>query len=112
MIRQILVASVVTQFLYNLFFHPLSGYPGPLLWRAFRLPYVIRALQGKLSYEMLDIHKRYGPVVRVAPNELALAYDGVWGDVQGGGYETEMPKWKPFCKSTEYIMQAHHGWRE
>lgn len=55
---------------------------------------------------MLDIHKRYGPVVRVAPNELALAYDGVWGDVQGGGYETEMPKWKPFCKSTEYIMQV------
>ena len=103
---KIFVAGILAKAIYNLFFHPLSGYPGPLLWRAFRLPYVVRALQGYLSYDMLEIHKRYGPVVRVAPNELALAYEGVWGDVQGGGYETEMPKWKPFCKYIRYIMRV------
>jgi cytochrome P450 len=47
---------------------------------------------------MLDLHKRYGPVVRIAPNELALAYEGVWDDVLGGTYDNELPRWKPFYR--------------
>jgi cytochrome P450 len=62
------------------------------------LPYVIRALQGRLAYDVLKLHERYGPMIRVAPNELALAYEGVWDEVQGGTYETEMQKWKPYYR--------------
>jgi hypothetical protein len=57
---------------------------------------------------MLELHTRYGPVVRVAPNELALAYDGVWEEVQGGA--NEMPKWATFYRvqpnQTGFIMTA------
>jgi hypothetical protein len=95
---------------YNLFFHPLSSYPGPFLWRAIRLPYVVRALQGNLVYDMLELHKRYGPIVRVAPNELALAYEGVWDQVLGGTYDDEMPKWETYYRvqpnQTEFIITA------
>jgi cytochrome P450 len=95
---------------YNLFFHPLSSYPGPILWRAVRLPYVVRALQGQLVYDMLEMHKRYGPIVRVAPNELALAYEEVWEEVQGGTYENETPKWEAYYRvqprQTGFIMTA------
>jgi hypothetical protein len=95
---------------YNLFFHPLRSYPGPLLWRAARLPYVLRALQGRLAYDVLDLHELYGPVVRVAPNELALAYEGVWDETQGGTYENEMEKWKPYYRvqpdQTGFIFTA------
>jgi hypothetical protein len=100
---------------YNLFFHPLRSYPGPLLWRAAHLPYVVRALQGQLVYDMLKLHERYGPMVRVAPNELA--YEGVWDEVQGGTYEEEMQKWKPYYrvqpKQTRFIFTAppdEHFW--
>ncbi|KAK3215581.1 hypothetical protein GRF29_8g424887 [Pseudopithomyces chartarum] len=95
----IAIATVaIIHCVYNLYFHPLSSYPGPPLWCALRLPYVIRAVQGRLVYDMLDLHKRYGPVVRVAPNELSLAYEGVWDDVLGGTYDNELPRWKPFYR--------------
>jgi hypothetical protein len=103
-------ASIFAHCAYNLFFHPLSSYPGPILWRAVRLPYVVRALQGQLVYDMLEMHKRYGPIVRVAPNELALAYEEVWDEVQGGTYENEMPKWEAYYRvqprQTGFIMTA------
>jgi cytochrome P450 len=57
---------------------------------------------------MLQLHKRYGPVVRVAPNELALAYEGVWDEVQGGTHE--LPKWDTYYRvqpnQTGFIMTA------
>lgn len=102
--------TLLAYFTYNLVFHPLSSYPGPLLWRAFRLPYVFRAFQGRLVYDMLVLHKRYGPIVRVAPNELALAYEGVWEEVQGGSYDSDMPKWDAYYRvqpnQTSFIMSA------
>jgi hypothetical protein len=56
------------------------------------------------------LHERYGSIVRVAPNELALAYEGVWNEVQGGAYETEMQKWNPYYRvqpdQTGFIFTA------
>lgn len=107
---QVSSSVILTHCAYNLFFHPLRSYPGPLLWRAARLPYVLRALQGRLAYDLLDLHERYGPVIRIAPNELALAYEGVWEEIHGGTYENEMEKWKPYYRvqhdQTGFIFTA------
>jgi cytochrome P450 len=101
---------ILTYSLYNLFFHPLRSFPGPILWRAFRVPYLVRALQGRLAFDLLGLHKNYGPIVRIAPNELALAFDGVWDKVQGGTYDNEMAKLKPYYRvqasQTDFIMTA------
>ncbi|KAF1836518.1 cytochrome P450 [Decorospora gaudefroyi] len=56
---------------YNAFLHPLRRYPGPLLWRSFRFPYVIATHRGEIHKRFTELHTRYGPVVRVAPNELS-----------------------------------------
>jgi hypothetical protein len=70
----------------------------------------VRALQGRLVYDMLKLHKRYGPIVRIAPDELALAYEGVWDEVQGGTYENELSKLETYyrvqTKQTGFIMTA------
>jgi cytochrome P450 len=75
-----------------------------------RMPYVVRTLRGRLAYNMLEVHERYGPVVRIAPNELALAYKGVWDEVQGGAYGNEMPKRDAYYKvqnnQVGFIMTA------
>ncbi|RYO00688.1 putative WD repeat-containing protein, partial [Alternaria tenuissima] len=52
----------------------------------------------------------YGPIVRIAPNELALAFEGVWDKVQGGTYDNEIPKLNNYYRvqadQTEFIMTA------
>ncbi|KAL1841239.1 hypothetical protein VTJ49DRAFT_7307 [Mycothermus thermophilus] len=68
---------------YNLFFHPLRRFPGPLLMRATRWGYNIKRMRGTLPFDMLDLHQRYGPIVRVAPDELAFADSRAWRDIMG-----------------------------
>ncbi|KAI0378844.1 isotrichodermin C-15 hydroxylase [Hypomontagnella monticulosa] len=86
------IIYVAGNIFYNLFLHPLAAFPGPLLWRASRLPWTIALLRGRLVFASADIHKKYGPVVRVAPNELAFLDPRAWRDVMGGG-TSEIPKW-------------------
>ncbi|KAF2098821.1 cytochrome P450 [Rhizodiscina lignyota] len=78
-----LILYEATNVIYNLYFHPLSRFPGPLLHRAKRLTYVIRFNQGKLSLDLLKLHAKYGPVVRIAPNELAFEDPDAFKDVYG-----------------------------
>ena len=89
-----LVYSVL-RMLYNLFFHPLRAYPGPLLWRATSIPYDIHAFRGDLQFKIRDMHKTYGDVVRVSPIEISFASDQAikdsWAHKPG---KEEFPKHK------------------
>ncbi|KAH8884933.1 cytochrome P450 ClCP1 [Thozetella sp. PMI_491] len=86
--------------MYNLFFHPLRKFPGPLLHRAFRLPSLVQALRGTLVHHILGLHEKYGPVVRVAPDELAFANPSAWKEIMGhrGPGKEEVGKWLPFYR--------------
>jgi hypothetical protein len=65
-----LVAGTFAYILYQCFFSTLAGFPGPLAaklskgWRA----YV--TYRGRWHRDLVALHKRYGPVVRIGPNEL------------------------------------------
>jgi cytochrome P450 len=66
--------------------------------RATRLAYCYHLLHGTLPFDILALHKRYGPVVRIAPDELAFADATAWKDIMGhraGGGE-------PFEKNTKF----------
>ncbi|KAH7041423.1 cytochrome P450 [Microdochium trichocladiopsis] len=76
-------AFIVAKLAYNIWLHPLSRFPGPLYMRATRLGYIFHSLRGTLPFDMLAIHKQYGDVVRIAPNELAFATVSAWQDIQG-----------------------------
>lgn len=58
--------------------------------------------------DMLAVHQNYGPVVRVAPNELAISHESAWRDVMTGSQE--LPKWTEYYKVQDpqptYIMSA------
>jgi cytochrome P450 len=45
---------------------------------------------------MLSIHEQYGPVVRIAPNELAFAHLSAWRDIMGG--KQDFAKWDEYYK--------------
>ncbi|KAI1387579.1 cytochrome P450 [Hypoxylon trugodes] len=59
--------------LYNLSpLHPLSHIPGPLLARATYLPemYYDLVKHGRYTWEIAHMHEKYGPIIRINPNEV------------------------------------------
>jgi len=62
----------LTLVIYRLCFHPLARYPGPKLaaiswWYEF---YYDGILYGKYTFKIQELHKKYGPIIRVTPDEL------------------------------------------
>lgn len=77
------VLALAAHVVYNLYFHPLRKFPGPLAFRATRLAFIRRLLAGTLPFDVARIHEQYGPVVRIAPNELAFLSPEAWRDIYG-----------------------------
>lgn len=74
--------TVVT--VHNVFFGPLSKFPGPKL-RAFTNTFEICSMvSGNDNIDRPALHRKYGPVVRVGPNTLSFAGgETVWKDIHG-----------------------------
>ncbi|KAI0457256.1 cytochrome p450 monooxygenase [Xylaria acuta] len=77
---------------YNIFFHPLRKFPGPLVCRATNLWRVNKILSGDLPQHIRRMHEQYGPVVRIAPHELAFTDSQAWKDIYGHHNSYEMAK--------------------
>ncbi|KAF7930323.1 uncharacterized protein EAE98_004724 [Botrytis deweyae] len=90
---------------YNHFFHPLSKYPGPLLWRISRLPYAISLSRGNLVHDTWAIHTKYGKVVRLAPDELSFIDGQAWHDIYGARGRGHAE----FTKNPAWIRPAPNG---
>ncbi|KAJ8124336.1 hypothetical protein O1611_g9303 [Lasiodiplodia mahajangana] len=75
-----LVYSVVRA-TYNIYFHPLSNIPGPYTWSASRLPFIFSLLKGTIVHDFQQLHKKYGPVIRIAPDEVTFAGADAWSDI-------------------------------
>lgn len=75
LIKGVLAALLVLRILYALFtrlFSPLRHVPGPVAARFTKLWYVYRMAKGQFQYENIELHRRYGPVVRIAPNFVSF----------------------------------------
>ena len=64
---------------------PLSSYPGPFLWKYSRLPYTWYLFRCTLPWKIAQLHEEYGPIVRLAPNELSYITFEAWNDIYGRG---------------------------
>lgn len=58
-------ASSIAWGVYHAYFHPLSKFPGPKLWAAYRFTSVYSSITGRVPKKVLDFHRTYGPVVRI-----------------------------------------------
>ncbi|PMD59449.1 cytochrome P450 [Hyaloscypha bicolor E] len=67
--------------IYRVYIHPLSKYPGPFLWKISRLPQTYYLFRGTLPWKIHQLHEKYGPVVRLAPNELSYTTVDAWHDI-------------------------------
>ncbi|KAF2164203.1 hypothetical protein M409DRAFT_68079 [Zasmidium cellare ATCC 36951] len=73
----------IATYAYNLFFHPLRKFPGPITSAISNIPLTAAGLRGDGVYWIVDLHQRYGEVVRVAPNELSFSGNGAYRDIHG-----------------------------
>jgi len=65
----------------NIYFHPLTRYPGPKQWTVTRLRYVYSLWLGTLSKDVRQLHLQYGNIVRIAPNEISFARPDAMNDI-------------------------------
>ncbi|CBX97259.1 hypothetical protein IAQ61_007329 [Plenodomus lingam] len=75
------ILLVLCRIFYNIYFHPLRHYPGPKIWAASRLRWAYAMQSGTYHLNLRDLHAKYGPVVRVAPDELSFTEPGAWKDI-------------------------------
>ncbi|KAF2489574.1 cytochrome P450, partial [Lophium mytilinum] len=59
--------------IYRLYFHPLAKIPGPKLLAASKIYYAFHHRMGDPHLAIKELHKKYGDVVRIAPDELSFA---------------------------------------
>ncbi|KAI0537731.1 cytochrome P450 [Xylaria digitata] len=98
---------------YKVYFSPLSHIPGPKLAA---LTYLYEAyydvwLGGKYFLRVAEMHKQYGPIVRITPDEVHFA-DPEFLDAlyPAGGRKTDKPSWFPLLNGTPYAIASttHH----
>ncbi|KAI2922883.1 hypothetical protein CBS147320_6340 [Aspergillus niger] len=77
----LLVIYPISRIVYNVFFSPLSHLPGPISWSATRLPFTRALLRGTIVHDFERLHRKYGPVVRTAPDEVSFASGDAWTDI-------------------------------
>ncbi|OWP04675.1 Cytochrome P450 family protein [Marssonina coronariae] len=69
-----LVVSAVSIAMGRLYLSPLAAFPGPRLaalsnWYEF---YYDVVLQGQFTWKIQQLHKQYGPIIRITPTELHI----------------------------------------
>ncbi|KAF4772391.1 hypothetical protein HAV15_004813 [Penicillium sp. str.  len=80
--------------IYNLLFHPLREYPGPKLFAASTFTIYYYRVRGLGAKVVPALHEKYGPIVRISPNELSYIESQAWKDIFGhrAGGKPSFPK--------------------
>ena len=77
----LLLLYVIASSIYNILLHPLRSIPGPPLAKISKAWSRYGNLQGRKSHRIHAAHLKYGPVIRVAPNELSFSSPAAVRDI-------------------------------
>ncbi|KAH8684367.1 putative RNA polymerase II mediator complex component Srb8 [Tricladium varicosporioides] len=91
---------IIIKALYQLFWSPLSKFSGPKLWAITQLPFVFTMTQGQYGQRVRELHRKYGDIVRLGPNELSFAHPDAWTDIH-----QRRPGKKSLLKNPIYISR-------
>ncbi|KAK1757808.1 isotrichodermin C-15 hydroxylase [Echria macrotheca] len=105
------IIYVALKAIYNLYFHPLRHFPGPLLHRASPIPWAVEHVLGIEPFATQRRHDKYGPVIRIAPNHLAFTDPAAWKDIYGTlvGHKSgqrEMEKGRAFVRALDDVARS------
>ncbi|KAK1718159.1 hypothetical protein CaCOL14_010433 [Colletotrichum acutatum] len=69
----LLPLAVLVNVLRTRYLSPLRRYPGPFIASTTRLWKVLSTASRRTHLDHIALHRKYGPVVRIAPNEVSIA---------------------------------------
>lgn len=96
--------------IYELWWSPLCRFPGPKLWAISRIPSQLTVLRGQNHLAIRALHERYGPVVRISPNELAFntpqAFRDIYGSRPGGCFPKDPTHYLPPANGVDHVISA------
>ncbi|TQN67262.1 Cytochrome P450 monooxygenase hmp1, partial [Colletotrichum shisoi] len=95
------LACYVSIVVYNLYFHPLAAFPGPRLAAATPWWMMSSYLGGRTPRDLLELHNRYGPVVRTAPGAPSYIGATQWKEIYGH----KAPGQPEFSKDRKYFAE-------
>ncbi|KAI1494093.1 cytochrome P450 [Biscogniauxia mediterranea] len=88
----VIPAFITVRALWRRYASPLRAYPGPVLASFTRLWKVISTAKENTHWDHIELHKKYGPIVRIAPNEVSFSSPHVARQVLSAGkrfYKTD-----------------------
>ncbi|KAL7266848.1 hypothetical protein RUND412_010587, partial [Rhizina undulata] len=80
------------QFLYNVLFSPLRSIPGP--WMGARTIFYLKyfTIKGRKAKKIHQLHEKYGPVVRVAPDIVSISHLPSVREIYSASMASKFPK--------------------
>ncbi|KAI0120146.1 cytochrome P450 [Nemania sp. FL0031] len=88
-----IAAYLVFETIYNLFFHPLRKIPGPFLAKIGQSWRNHKYIRGTWHDDCLELHEKYGNVVRIAPNEISFVDEQGLGSLYSHGKRVVKTNW-------------------
>ena len=79
--------------IYNLYLHPLAKVPGPFWAKLNRVWIAKQSYGGQYHRTLIALHKRHGPLVRIAPNEVSVADPTAIKTIYGAGTKFNKSDW-------------------
>ncbi|KAF4534195.1 Pisatin demethylase [Lasiodiplodia theobromae] len=114
-----LAAFCLGWIVYQRFLSPLSQIPGPFWASISRLWYLRKINAEDMHRYTKKLHDRYGPIVRIAPNECSVCDPQAWKEIYAvnGGftktdfYLTQAPNLSPHADSFTQLDEKRHTFR-
>ncbi|KAL4863672.1 hypothetical protein BDV12DRAFT_206324 [Aspergillus spectabilis] len=88
-------------YVYIRYFSSLAGIPGPARAYLSRLWLVYHSRQGDMHRVLPKLHTKYGKIVRIAPNELAVADLEAIREIYGPGSKYRKSDWYSVWQGTQ-----------
>ncbi|KAI0571419.1 CypX Cytochrome P450 [Pyrenophora tritici-repentis] len=85
--------AVISRLLFKTYFSPLRNVPGPTAARFTNLWYLFRVNKGDFQWENIELHRRYGPIVRYGPNRYSLSSPSAQKIIYGHGAKFPKSAW-------------------
>jgi hypothetical protein len=100
-------------FIQRFFLHPLSHIPGPLFAKFSGIWLILLDNSGNRTKTIHQLHQKYGPVIRIGPNELSFSTREALKDIYGSNpVYSKGHQYGAFGKKSLFTMRIKEEHRE
>ncbi|KAI8873561.1 cytochrome P450, partial [Ramicandelaber brevisporus] len=101
-----LIVIYVGSVIYNYFFHPLRHIPGPFVASCMPGAGLISVIKGTIPFDLLELHKEYGPVVRITPDGVSFISHTAMHQIYSTHAFTKHPLYESYSWGGKHLFSS------